>query len=108
MKKFASVAFALGCAWIAMPALAGIDDDLNELRRTGCDKRPGVAQPLRPNRELNGVAREWSKGGRLRDALSRSDYRATNSASMHVEGSSDAKAILGVLRANYCDTITDP
>lgn len=107
MKKIASVAFALICASIAMPALAGIDDDLNEIRRKGCDKRPGVAQPLRSNRELDGVAREWSKGGRLRDALARSDYRATNSASMQVEGSSDAKAILNVMRANYCDTITD-
>jgi uncharacterized protein YkwD len=107
MKKFASVAFALCCAWIAMPALAGIDDDLNEIRRQGCNKRPGVAQPLRSNRELDVVAREWSKGGRLRDALTRSDYRATQSASMHVEGSSDRQAVLEVLQANYCETITD-
>lgn len=107
MKKLASVAFALVCAWIAVPALAGIDDDLNDIRRKGCDKRPGVSQPLRPNKELNVVAREWSKGGRLRDALGRSDYRATNSASMHVEGPADRKALLNALRDNYCDTITD-
>lgn len=106
MRKLAS-AIVLGCAWLAMPALAGIDDGLNDIRRKGCDKRPGVAQPLRSSRELNAVAREWSKGGRLREAIARSDYRATQSASMQVQGADSEKAILNVLRANYCDTITD-
>lgn len=107
MNTLASTAFALCCALIALPALAGIDVDLNEIRRKGCDKRPGVAQPLRANRELDVVAREWSKGGRLKDALARSDYRATYSASMQVEGTSDRNAILHVLQTNYCTTITD-
>lgn len=106
MRKIAGAAFVL-CACLAAPALAGVNEGLNELRRKGCNQRPGVAQPLRANRELDAVAREWSKGGRLREALSRSDYRATQSASMQVQGSSDQKAILEVLRANYCDTITD-
>lgn len=107
MKKIASAAVALACAWIAVPALAGIDDDLNAVRRKGCDKQPGVAQPLRSNRELDVVAREWSKGGRLREALARSDYRATNSASMQVEGAPDRESTVNVLVANYCETITD-
>jgi uncharacterized protein YkwD len=108
MKIFASVAFALACAWMAMPASAGIDDDLNAIRRDGCEGRPGVVQPLRSNRELDVVAREWSKGGRLREALTRSDYRAKDSASMHVEGAPDNKAALNVLKSNYCKTIIDP
>lgn len=91
-----------------MPALADIDAGLNQIRRKGCAKQPGVAQALRSSKELDAVAREWSKGGRLRDALDRSDYRATQSASMQVEGAADEKALLDVLRANYCDTITDP
>lgn len=90
-----------------MPALADIADDLNHLRRKGCGKHPGVSQPLRASKDLDGVAREWSKGGRLRDAMDRSDYRFTNSASMHVEGSTDRTAILNLLQANYCETITD-
>lgn len=106
MKKIASVAFAL-CAWIATPALADIADDLNEIRRKGCDRKPGVSRPLRPDKELDVVAREWSKGGRLRDALARSDYRATNSASMQISGSSDREAILNTLVDNYCATIVD-
>lgn len=53
------------------------------------------------------VAREWSKGGRLHDALARSDYRATNSASMQIAGSSDRATILETLVDNYCATIID-
>jgi uncharacterized protein YkwD len=107
MRKFASALVALCGAWIAMPALADIGDDLNQVRRKGCSNRPGVSQPLRASKGLDAVAREWSKGGRLRDAIGRSDYRATNSASMQVSGSSDRKAIVAILKANYCDTITD-
>jgi uncharacterized protein YkwD len=90
-----------------MPVLADISDDLNQIRRKGCSNRPGVSQPLRTSKDLDGVAREWSKGGRLRDAMTRSEYRATNSASMQVEGASDRKALLDILKANYCDTLTD-
>ena len=107
MRKLASALVVLCGAWIATPALADIADDLNQIRRNGCDRRPGVSQPLRPSKGLDVVAREWSKGGRLRDAMERGDYRFTNSASMHVEGATDRKAILDVLRANYCETITD-
>jgi uncharacterized protein YkwD len=107
MRKLASALFLLCGAWIAMPALADIGDDLNEIRRKGCSNRPGVSQPLRASKGLDAVAREWSKGGRLRDAMGRTDYRATNSASMQVEGASDRKALLDVLKASYCDTITD-
>lgn len=107
MKKLASALFLLCGAWIAMPALADLDDDLNQIRRKGCSNRAGVSQPLRASKDLDGVAREWSKGGRLRDAMSRTDYRATNSASMQIEGAGDRKTLLDILTANYCDTITD-
>lgn len=107
MRKLASALVVLCGTWIATPALADIADDLNQIRRKGCDSRPGVSQPLRSSKGLDVVAREWSKGGRLRDAMERGDYRFTNSASMHVEGATDRKAILDVLRANYCETITD-
>lgn len=44
----------------------------------------------------------------MKEAISRTDYRGTNTASMRVEGSTDEKAILGILRDTYCDTITNP
>src|SRR5688572_25416188 len=107
MRKLASALVVLCGAWIAMPAHADIADDLNQLRRQGCGSRPGVSQPLRVSKDLDVVAREWSKGGRLRDAMNRGDYRFTNSASMHVEGTTDRQTILDVLRENYCQTVTD-
>lgn len=107
MKRIASVSFALCCTLFAIPAFASIADGVNEIRRSGCSDKPGVKQPLRANRDLDAVAREWAKGGRLRDAMPRTDYRGTHSESMRVEGTSETKAILAVLRINYCDTITD-
>jgi uncharacterized protein YkwD len=107
MKRIASASFALCCTLFAIPAFASIADGVNEIRRSGCNNKPGVKQPLKANRDLDAVAREWSKGGRLRDALPRTDYRGTHSESMRVEGTSETKAILAVLRSNYCDTIVD-
>lgn len=100
--------------WLALLALsstatvADLRDDINAVRGHGCENRPGVQQLLASSRGLNDVAREWSGGGRLRDALARSTYRATNSASMHIEGAGDDRRILQVLVANYCETLVDP
>lgn len=107
MRKLASALVFLCGAWIAMPALADVTDDLNQIRRNGCGGRPGVSQPLRASSNLDAVAREWSKGGRLRDAMERGDYRFTNSASMRLEGKLDRNGMLSMLRKNYCETITD-
>lgn len=108
MKQLASALSALCCVLFAMPAVAGIADGLNTIRRKGCDNKAGVKEPLRTSRALDGVAREWSRGGRLREALERADYRGTNSASMRVEGATDDKIILQTLQDSYCDTLVDP
>jgi uncharacterized protein YkwD len=108
MRKLVRTFLILSCGLAAAPAFADIADGLNDIRRSGCKNLPGVKQTLRSSRGLDAVAREWSKGGRLREALERTDYRGTSSASMRVEGSTDEKAILGILREQYCDTITNP
>jgi uncharacterized protein YkwD len=108
MKQLASALSALCCVLLTTPAVANIIDGLNDIRRNGCDRKAGVKAPLRTSRELDAVAREWSKGGRLREALARADYRGTNSASMRVEGTTDKKTILRTLQAEYCDTLIDP
>ena len=108
MRNIVGACIVLCCALAATPAFANIVDGVNEIRRSGCKNHPGVKRPLRPSRGLDAVAREWSKGGRLREALARTDYRGTNSASMLVEGSTDEQTILRVLREGYCDTITNP
>jgi uncharacterized protein YkwD len=83
-------------------AYADLADDVNRLRKSGCDDKPGVAAPLRESRELAGIAREWSRGGRLSDAIARSDYRVVNSQSMHIQGTTDASKILEIIEQNYC------
>lgn len=89
-------------------AAADVDDGVNAIRARGCDGRPGVRTPLRPSRGLDEVAKEWSKGGRLKDAFARSDYRMVNSASMRVAGAPNERKLFEVFAANYCDTILDP
>lgn len=107
--RIASLLIASFALWLlaANSASADIASAVNDIRLRGCDGKRGAKTPLRETRALNEVAREWSKGGRLRDAIKRTEHRLTTSSSMHVEGSSDEKAILGVLRDDYCDIILD-
>ena len=106
----ASLLLSLFAALIATPlaAHAGLDDSINVLRKRGCNGKPGVSRPLHANRGLDAVAREWSKGGRLKEAFARTDYRMVNSASMRVAGAPDERALVAVLATNYCDSILDP
>jgi uncharacterized protein YkwD len=89
-------------------ASATLVDDINSLRATGCAKRPGVKAKLEQSRALDAVAEEWSRGGRLRDALARTGYQAVNSASMRIQGAPNPRAMLEALASNYCETLTDP
>lgn len=89
-------------------ARADIDDGVNAIRARGCSGKPGVRAPLRSSRGLDEVAKEWSKGGRLKDAFTRTDYRMVNSASMRVAGAPNERKLLEVVAANYCETILDP
>lgn len=104
--KHAAV-LTLLCTFACNAAGAGLVDDINQLRRKGCKGR-SVDTPLRADRELDAVAREWSRGGRLRDALERTGYRAQNSASMRIAGAPDEATLLRALVDNYCETLTDP
>jgi uncharacterized protein YkwD len=108
MKRTAGALLALVGAVASVAARADIADGINAVRARGCADSPGVGKPLRRVRGLDEVAREWSRGGRLRDALARTDYRIVNSSSMHVEGARDDEALLEGLAAQYCDTILDP
>ncbi|MFL6618453.1 MAG: CAP domain-containing protein [Povalibacter sp.] len=89
-------------------ASASLVNDVNALRAKGCREHPGVKTQLKPSRELDVVASEWSQGGRLRDALTRAQYQAVNSASMHIEGAPTNEALMSALLSNYCEQLTNP
>ena len=63
--------------------------------------------PLRKRTELDAVAREWSRGGRLRDAVTRTDYQMINSSSMFVQGTKETAVIVRSLAQNFCEVIVD-
>lgn len=102
---------ALLCVLFYFPfgtAVADIVDDLNRVRLAGCERRAGAHAPLQQTKSMNDVAREWSRGGRLRDAVKRTDQRLQASSSMHVEGGKSEAAIVKALIENFCQEIVDP
>ncbi|HEU4652912.1 MAG TPA: CAP domain-containing protein [Steroidobacteraceae bacterium] len=95
------IAFALAAV---APAKADLVDEVNALRRTGCDGRAGIA-PLKETKGMDAIAKEWSKGGRLRDAVERAQYRVMNSASMRISGVRSDAAARDILAKNYCENV---
>jgi uncharacterized protein YkwD len=109
MNRYASVLFACACLIAAgSAAAADIADGINAIRSRGCDGKPGAKALLSRSNGLDEVAREWSKGGRLQQAIDRTDYRILTSSSMRVEGAPSLQAILDVLGSKYCDRIIEP
>ena len=101
------MSFLLILLHLPLLAHASLSGDINKLRGKGCSRNAGVGTALRASRALDAVAQQWSRGGRLREALDRSEYRAADSASMRVTGTSSDAAIMNVLAQSYCDTVTN-
>lgn len=99
---------AILCLLFSASASADLTADINRLRKQGCDGRPGSSIELEPSRRLDTVAHAWSQGGKLSDALTKTNYRAVDSASIHVTGAADDAAIVRMLAANYCATVLNP
>jgi uncharacterized protein YkwD len=108
MRTTASALVVIACAALPLTALGDVAAGINRIRERGCDRKPGTSTPLRPSRRLDAVAREWSKGGRLHEAIARTDYQSVSSHSMRIEGARTEAAALEVLAKNYCATILDP
>jgi uncharacterized protein YkwD len=93
--------------WCSGPARADLLDRLNNLRRSDCE--PSTTLPsLRRSSGLDAVAKEWSKGSRLADAVARTSYQGTKFASMTVQGGGQDAQVVAALRTNYCRILTDP
>lgn len=88
-------------------ANADVTESINVVRMKGCEGRSGIKTPFERSSGLDEVAREWSRGGRLRDAIKRTDYRIVTSSSMHVQGAREESALVRALVDNYCGIIVD-
>jgi uncharacterized protein YkwD len=106
--RLRTIAVALICYALSSVAIADIDKEVNAIRQRGCEGKAGVREALRRSRGLDEVAREWSKGGRLHEAIAKTDYRVANSSSMRIEGAKSERALLQIVAGNYCETVLDP
>jgi uncharacterized protein YkwD len=99
---------ALLCCALPPVASAAIDKGVNAIRQRGCDGKAGLRTALRRTRGLDEVARVWSQGGRLTGAIDQTNYRVLDSASMHIEGAKDEKALLQIVAGKYCGLVLNP
>jgi uncharacterized protein YkwD len=103
LKVISAISLLVGTA-----TQAHVIDEINSLRRQGCGGHPGIGTPLKETKGLDSIAGEWSKGGRLRDAVERAQYRVVNSASMRISSVKSDAAARDILATNYCESILDP
>jgi uncharacterized protein YkwD len=108
VSRLAALALLLCAGLTTNAAFADLAGSVNALRARGCAGAAGAPTKLNRTRALDAVAREWAKGGRLRAALERAEYRAVNSSSMRVSGAADERAVLAILASQYCEVVTDP
>jgi uncharacterized protein YkwD len=109
MVRVVFAAMVLLPALVALPAgAAGLVSELNTIRLQGCQGRPGARTAVRPIGALDEVARELSRGGRLKAALERGNYEAASSASIHIEGSTEISVLRRALRNDHCAALIHP
>jgi uncharacterized protein YkwD len=101
---------ALPLGFAAGHAFADVEDGVaaaaQEVRRTGCGERHGIAAALRRDPQLDRVAAAWSRGGSLAAALERIGVRARRSASLQVTAQRPSAQIRQSLRAGLCTALT--
>lgn len=95
----------LALAPSATAARSGLLGAINAERAEGCGGQRGVRTPLRSSRQLDSVAQRVSRGSRLRDALSASDYRALHSSLMVSSGPQSDADIARSLAKRSCQEL---
>src|SRR5262245_32214006 len=106
--RLRTTAIALLCCALSSVAFADVDKGVNGIRQRGCENKAGVREALRRSRGLDEVAREWSKGGRLHEAIAKTDYRVANSSSMRIEGAKNERMLLPIVGSHYRETGLNP
>jgi len=110
LRKAAGAAGLIALLLFALPSVASADVDkgINSIRQRGCEGKRGLRDKLQRSRGLDEVARVWSKGGRLREAIAKTDYRIANSSSMRIEGAKTEQALLQLVASTYCEVVLNP
>jgi uncharacterized protein YkwD len=95
---------------VATPAIAQQDtfDIVNSLRVRECSHHLSRDRQLKNNGRLDTAAKYVNEGFGMREALRRADYRADQSAEVHMTGINDNNALRNLLARNYCKTLSDP
>jgi uncharacterized protein YkwD len=93
----------------SLPTVARADalSVINSLRIKECKNNLARTQALKSNVKLATAAKYVDDGVAVRDALKRADYRADQSAVIHIGGSIDDAVLKRMLAKNYCVTLTD-
>jgi uncharacterized protein YkwD len=99
---------AIGAGLLASQAQADLLNNINQLRHRDCGRASKQLPQLRRSAGLDAVALQWSKGGRLTEALARTRYPTSRSASMQVQHTREDVKITQLLRENYCSILTEP
>jgi len=92
----------------AGPNAADVVSAVNQLRGSGCDGRSPVRAALRPDPELDGVARQLARGVALGKAINDQKLRAPRSASIRLARVNDAPSVRRRLEADFCPQVLDP
>ena len=78
----------------------------NRLRARDCGTRT-AAPPLKHDPHIAAVAQRWSQGGRLERSIPRS-YGGAEFVSLRVSGVRNDEMLTSALRAQFCDSLTQP
>jgi uncharacterized protein YkwD len=81
---------------------------VNSIRVQGCGGRPGVQIEVERSETLDEVARTWSQGGRLPEAIDRVGYPMSESGSIYIEGTTDRSGLMRLLGTRHCAAVNNP
>jgi uncharacterized protein YkwD len=81
---------------------------INALRSKECPGHLPTKPPLKRSSKLSIAAKHVDNGVAVREALKRADYRADQSAVIHIGGTIDDTVLKRMLAKSYCTTLTDP
>jgi len=110
MIRIIIVALAFTIGELANPAgeFADVVDAANAVRAQDCTGSSSIGRPLRAEPALQDAARYLADGETLEQAVSKSGYRARESASIRLGNAADAATVRSLLARRFCRIVADP